>query len=61
MDSSDATKTFFDLTAKNIDGQVVNLSGYRGKKAILVVNVASKCGLTNDNYKQLVSIYSEYS
>ena len=33
----------------------------RGKKAILVVNVASKWGLTDSNYKQLVQIYDELS
>ena len=28
-----------------------------GKKAVLVVNVATKWGLTDKNYKQLVQIY----
>ena len=30
-----------------------------GKKAILCVNVASKWGLTDKNYKQLVQMYEE--
>jgi len=43
-------KNFFDLSAKNIDGQEVQMSSYRNMKCILVVNVASKWGLTKKNY-----------
>ena len=31
-----------------------------GYKAILIVNVASKCGLTDRDYKDLVEIYAKY-
>lgn len=51
-------KTLFDFTAKNIDGQDVNLSVYKGKK-ILVVNVASECGYT-PQYKGLEELYEKY-
>lgn len=35
-------ETFFDFKAKDIEGNVVDFSQYKGKKAILVVNVACK-------------------
>ncbi|MFM2484186.1 glutathione peroxidase [Celerinatantimonas yamalensis] len=41
-----------------IDGQSSSLNDY-ANKVILVVNVASKCGLT-PQYEQLVSLYHQY-
>ena len=35
-------ESFFDFKVKNIQGNVINFNMYRGKKAILVVNVACK-------------------
>ncbi|KAG0239026.1 hypothetical protein BGX31_003090 [Mortierella sp. GBA43] len=50
--------SFFDLKAKDIHHREVNLSEYKGK-VILVVNVASKCGFT-DQYKDLEQLYKDY-
>jgi glutathione peroxidase-family protein len=50
--------SFFDLKTKDIHYQEVNLSDYKGK-VVLVVNVASKCGYT-DQYKELEQLYRDY-
>lgn len=38
----------------------IPLSQYN-KKIILIVNVASECGLTDNNYKKLQTLYENYS
>lgn len=43
---------------KTIDGKEYPLSGLKGKK-VLVVNVASKCGLT-PQYAELQELYDQY-
>ena len=50
--------SFYDIKVKTIDGEDFDLSTFKGKK-LLVVNVASKCGLT-PQYKQLEELYKEY-
>ena len=45
-------------TMKNIDGQDVNLSDYKGK-VLMIVNVASRCGYT-PQYKDLETLYRKY-
>jgi glutathione peroxidase len=51
-------KNFYDFTVQTIDGKDLSLSEFKGKK-VLVVNVASKCGLT-PQYKQLQELYDTY-
>ena len=46
------------FTLKNIDGKDVSLGEYKGK-VLMLVNVASKCGLT-PQYEGLQKIYSKY-
>uniref|UniRef100_A0A7N0VIJ8 Glutathione peroxidase n=1 Tax=Kalanchoe fedtschenkoi TaxID=63787 RepID=A0A7N0VIJ8_KALFE len=52
-------QTVYDFTVKDIDGNEVSLSKYKGK-VLLVVNVASKCGLTSSNYTELSKLYDKF-
>ena len=47
-----------NLSVKDIDGKIVNLSDYKGK-VLLIVNVASYCGYTKQ-YTGLEQIYRKY-
>jgi glutathione peroxidase len=51
-------KSIYDFTVKDIDGKDVKLEQFKGK-AILIVNVASKCGFTSQ-YEGLQKIYLQY-
>ncbi|KAG5589035.1 hypothetical protein H5410_039549 [Solanum commersonii] len=52
-------KTIYDFTVKDIDDKDVPLSTFKGK-VLLIVNVASRCGLTTSNYTELSSVYEKY-
>lgn len=55
--SAVAEQSIHDFTVKDIDGKDVSLSVYKGK-VLLIVNVASRCGLTTSNYSELAELYS---
>ena len=50
--------SFYALSAKSIDGKLIDFSNYRGK-VILAVNVASQCGYT-PQYSGLEKLYEKF-
>ena len=49
---------FYDFKVKTLEGEDFDFSSLKGKK-VMVVNVASKCGLT-PQYKELQEVYDNY-
>lgn len=52
------TKSLYDFTVKSLDGKSVALSGFKGKK-VVVLNTASKCGFT-PQYADWEKFYKEH-
>jgi glutathione peroxidase len=50
--------SLYDFKVKDIDGKDFDMANLKGKK-VLVVNVASKCGLT-PQYEKLQQLYEKY-
>ena len=53
-----AQKSFYDFKVKTLSGQEFDMASLKGKK-VMVVNTASKCGLT-PQYEGLQELYSKY-
>jgi glutathione peroxidase len=53
-----STAPLYDISIDKITGETTSLADYRGK-VLLVVNVASKCGLT-PQYDALEKVYSRF-
>ncbi|MDF3029121.1 MAG: Peroxiredoxin [Fluviicola sp.] len=53
-----SSQTIYDFKVTDIDGKEFDLSSLKGKK-VLIVNTASKCGLT-PQYEELEKLYQTY-
>ncbi|XP_065359731.1 uncharacterized protein Gtpx isoform X3 [Calliphora vicina] len=51
--------SIYDFTVKDTHGEEVSLDKYKGN-VVLVVNIASQCGLTKNNYKKLTDLREKY-
>lgn len=59
METITTAKSFYDFTLTSLDGkEEISLERYKGKK-VLLVNVASKCGLT-PQYTDLQKLHEQY-
>ena len=58
LTSASAADTVHDFKMKSLKGKDVDLSAYKGK-VLLIVNTASKCGLT-PQYTQLQEMHEQY-
>jgi glutathione peroxidase-family protein/uncharacterized membrane protein len=54
----DVANSFYDLDAIDLKGRKVSMSDFKGK-TVMVVNTASKCGLT-PQYEGLEALYKKY-
>ena len=52
-------KTIYEFKIQSLNGEILNLNKYSGK-AILLVNVASKCGFTKQ-YNDLQKLWEKYN
>ncbi|XP_044485623.1 probable phospholipid hydroperoxide glutathione peroxidase [Mangifera indica] len=57
--ASQSKTSVHDFTVKDAKGNDMDLSIYKGK-VLVIVNVASQCGLTNSNYTELSQLYQKY-
>ena len=56
--SADYDKLAYDFEFKDLDGNALNLSEYKSK-VVVVVNVASQCGFTNQ-YEDMQNVWEQY-
>ena len=53
-------ESVFDFSVLSADGENVSMSRFTNARALIVVNVASNCGYTYTNYRELQKLYEQY-
>ncbi|CAI5714912.1 unnamed protein product [Peronospora destructor] len=54
-------KSFMDFSVLDLYGRQVSMREFSAYRVILVVNVASECGYTDKNYRELQELQEKYS
>lgn len=54
-----SARTLYEHSVPAPDGGKVSLASYQSKPVVLIVNVASQCGYTDSNYRQLQTLYEK--
>lgn len=57
--AKDIPKSFYDIVEKDIHGNEITFDRFKGK-VVYVVNVASQCGYTEENYKTFKALQKYY-
>src|SRR5437868_2220690 len=57
-EKSEVTNSIYDFKVKTLEGKEIDFNQYRGKK-LLIVNTASKCGLT-PQYAGLEKLHEQF-
>lgn len=52
--------SIYDFTVKDSFGNDVHLNQYKGN-VVVIVNIASQCGLTKSNYARLTDLKNKYN
>ncbi|XP_013190990.1 juvenile hormone epoxide hydrolase [Amyelois transitella] len=60
QENDETATTVYGFTVRDIQGNEVKLDKYKGY-VLVIVNVASQCGLTDKNYQQLNELYEKYA
>lgn len=58
-DQAKNAKSIYDFTVKDTHGNEVSLEKYKGN-VVLIVNIASQCGLTKNNYAKLTELKEKF-
>jgi len=51
--------SIYEFQARDINGEIVSLDKYKGH-VVIIVNVASQCGYTQNNYAELQDLYDTF-
>lgn len=54
-----SANSIYDFTVQDSFGNDVKLDKYKGN-VVLIVNIASQCGLTSNNYAKLTQLKNKY-
>lgn len=58
-DESKSDASIYDFTVKDTNGENVSLEKFKGN-VLIIVNIASKCGLAKSQYANLMELRKEF-